>query len=199
MNWLDLLIVIPLIWGAYQGYKKGLVYMVLMLIGIVLGLYVAFKFSGLAVGFLAEHIKASKNALPYVAFFMVFAGIVLLIVLLAKFLEAVLKAASLSTFNKIAGGLLGIAKWGLIVSVFLGLLRSLENQVRIIPITTEKESKLYKPVLMFSAFLSPAFAEIKREFNENLGKIDSVIINTGKDTSHTTAKQSNEGNIPEIK
>src|SRR4051812_13134581 len=121
MNWLDIVIAIPLLWGAYQGFKRGMVFMVLMIIGMILGLYLAFKFSGLIVGLLAEYIHASKEILPYIAFVIVFAAIVLLVIFLAKLLEAILKAASLTAFNKVAGAVLGMAKWALIVSVVLWL------------------------------------------------------------------------------
>ena len=163
MNWLDLIIAIPLLWGAYQGYKKGLVFMVLMIIGMILGLYVAFKFSGLIVDMLAEHIHASRAALPYIAFAIVFAAIVLLVIFLAKFLEAILKSASLTPVNKVAGSVLGLAKWALIVSVILWLFKSLEHSVTIIPKKAEKQSMTYDFVLKFSTFITPTIEEIKKK------------------------------------
>ncbi|MEO8148292.1 MAG: CvpA family protein [Bacteroidia bacterium] len=175
MNWLDIVIAIPLLWGAYQGYKKGLVFMVLMIIGMIFGLYLAFKFSGLIVSLLAEHINASKDILPYIAFAIVFAAIVLLVIFLAKLLEAILKAASLTTFNKVAGSVLGMAKWALIVSVVLWLFKSLEHSLTIIPAKAKKESMTYDFVLKFSTFITPTFDEIKKEFNQNLGQVDSIV------------------------
>lgn len=175
MNWLDLAIAIPLFWGAYQGFKKGIIFMVLMIIGMVLGLYFAFKFSGLVTGLLSTYIHASKAALPYIAFALIFAAIVLLVILLAKFLENILKSASLTSFNKVAGAILGVAKWALIISVLLWLLKSLEPDITLISPKLKKESLVYRPVLNFSTFITPTFEEIKTEFNQNIGQMDSLI------------------------
>lgn len=170
MNWLDVVIAIPLLWGAYQGYKKGFVFMVLMIIGMIMGLYLAFKFSGLISGFLADYIHASKAVLPYIAFAIVFAAIVLMVVFLAKLLEAILKSASLTPLNKVAGSVLGLSKWALIVSVVLWMFKSLENSITIIPPKAKSESMTYEFVLKFSTFITPAFDEIKKEFHQNLGQ-----------------------------
>lgn len=175
MNWLDFIIAVPLLWGAYQGFKKGIIFMVLMIMGMVLGLYLAFKFSGLITGLLATQIHASKEIMPYIAFAIVFAAIVLLVIVLAKFLESILKSASLTNLNKVAGALLGMAKWALIVSVLLWLLKSLEPNVTVITSKAKKESLTYNPVLKFSTFITPTFEEIKTEFNQNIGQMDSII------------------------
>jgi membrane protein required for colicin V production len=182
MNWLDIVIAIPLLWGAYQGFKKGIIYMVLMIIGMVLGLYIAFKFSGLIVDMLSKSINASQDLLPYIAFGIVFACIVLLVLALTKFLEAILKAASLTNLNKVAGSLLGMAQWALLVSVLLWLLKSFEPKFYIIPAKIQTESITYTPVLKFSTFITPTLKEIKNEFSNNIGKLDSTMVKNQPDT-----------------
>jgi membrane protein required for colicin V production len=175
MNWLDGVIALPLLWGAYQGFKKGIIFMLLMIIGFILGMYIAFKFSNITVGFVAKYIDAGA-ALPYLAFAIVFVLIVVLVYALSKFLETILKTASLTSLNKAMGALAGLTKWALIVSVFLWLIKSLEPHVFILPLKLQNESVTYKPVLKLATFITPAFAEIKKEFNNNIGKVDSLII-----------------------
>lgn len=182
MNWLDIIIAIPLLWGAYQGFKKGIIYMVLMIIGMILGLYIAFKFSGLIVEMLSKSIHASQDVLPYIAFGIVFACIVLLVIVLTKFLEAILKAASLTNLNKVAGSLLGMAQWALIISVLLWLLKSFEPKFYIVPVKTQQESITYKPILKFSTFITPTLKEIKNEFSNNIGKLDSTMVKNVPDS-----------------
>ncbi|MBL7925828.1 MAG: CvpA family protein [Bacteroidia bacterium] len=182
MNWLDGIIALPLLWGAYQGFKKGIVFMLLMIIGMVLGMYIAFKFSGLIVGFLANHISATA-ALPYIAFALVFIIIVLVVYLLSKFLEAILKTTALTGLNKAAGAMAGLTKWALIVSVFLWMFKALEPHVYVIPLKAQDESITYNPVLKLATFITPAFTDIKRVFNNNIGKVDSLIINHVPDST----------------
>jgi len=182
MNWLDVVIAIPLLWGAYNGFKKGIIYMVLMIIGMVLGLYIAFKFSGLIEGVLAKNIHVSPAVLPYIAFAIVFACIVLIVIALTKFLETILKSASLTSLNKVAGSLLGMAQYALIVSVILWLVKSFEPGFYVIPAKAQTESMTYNPVLKFSTFITPTLKEIKDEFSINIGKLDSTMINNLPDS-----------------
>ncbi len=41
MNWLDIGIAVPLVWGAYVGFKKGLVIELASLAALILGIYAA--------------------------------------------------------------------------------------------------------------------------------------------------------------
>ena len=42
MNYLDFIIAVPLLWGAWKGFQRGIIFEIAMLIGIILGLYLAF-------------------------------------------------------------------------------------------------------------------------------------------------------------
>jgi membrane protein required for colicin V production len=168
MNILDLVLAVPLLWGAYKGFSRGIIYEVAMIIGLIAGLYLAFKFSGLVQGWLYKVVD-SNSALPSWAGFFIVSGIILLVFLLyARLLEGVLKAGDLNAFNKIAGALFGLLKFALVLSVILWLLRSLEPHLNFINRQTKQESKLYEPVLKTSTFLTPALQDIKNEFRQNL-------------------------------
>ena len=53
-NYLDILIAIPLLWGAYKGYTKGLIIEAASLAALVIGVYGAYRFSDLTSGFLQD-------------------------------------------------------------------------------------------------------------------------------------------------
>jgi membrane protein required for colicin V production len=168
MNVLDIIIAIPLLWGAYRGFRRGFIFEIFMLIGLILGLYVAFKFSHLINGLVEKIVSPSSSVIPYLSFFMVFAAIIIIMVLLARLLEKILNIASLTIFNKIAGAIFGLLKFALIVSVILWLFKALEPHWNFINAATKKQSLLYEPVLKTSTFITPAFQDIKEEFKENL-------------------------------
>lgn len=170
MNLLDIIIALPLLWGAYRGFKRGLIFEIFMIVGMIIGLYIAFKFSNLLNGWVSKIVPADSAVIPYLSFIIVFAAILLIMIFLAKLLEKILSITSLNIFNQIAGAVLGIAKFALIVSVVLWLLKSLEPHWNFINDTTKKESLLYAPVLKTATFLTPAFQDIKEEFKEKVGK-----------------------------
>lgn len=170
MNLLDIIIAIPLLWGAYRGFKRGFVFEIFMLIGLILGLYIAFKFSSLLNGWLSKIVSADSAVIPYLSFIIVFAAILLILILFAKLLENVLKAVSLNVLNQVAGAVLGIIKFALVVSIILWGFKSLEPHWNFINASTKKQSLLYGPVLKTASFLTPALQDIKEEFKEKVGK-----------------------------
>lgn len=166
MNYLDFIIAVPLAFGAWKGYQKGLIFEVAMIIGLILGFYLAFKFSG----FIQQLISGvvSNSILPYFSFFLVFTAVVVVMILLAKFLEQIIKAGSLTPVNQLLGGLLGLLKWGLILSVVISLLRPVDARMHLLDAKVKSESLLYTPVSKAGSYLFPALADIQKEFKETL-------------------------------
>ncbi len=168
MNILDVVIAIPLLWGAYKGFQRGVIYEIAFIIGLIIGLYAAFKLSGW-VETMLHSVMDNNSSLPHWVSFFIVVGIILAVFLLyAKLLEGVLKAGDLNVVNKIFGALFGLLKFALVVSVILWGLKSLEPQFNFINNQTKSESKLYDPVLSTATFLNPAFQDFKNEFNEHL-------------------------------
>ena len=40
MIWIDIVFLVPLLWGVYTGFKKGLVSQVLGLVSIIIGIWI---------------------------------------------------------------------------------------------------------------------------------------------------------------
>ncbi len=168
MNYLDFIIAVPLLWGAWKGFQRGLVFEICMIIGMLLGFYLAFKFSSIFEGLVSKYIHDSGNMLPYITFFIVFIAVVLIMVFLAKFLEGLLKIGSLTTVNKILGALFGLLKFGIAVSVILSLLRPVDARVGLLSAETKSHSKLYLPVMKTAHYIFPALQDVKEEFSKRV-------------------------------
>jgi membrane protein required for colicin V production len=169
MNFLDALIIAPLLWGAYKGFQKGLIFEIAMILGLIAGVYLGFKFSGLVYQLLQKVVSDEGQLLNYLSFFIVFGAIILIFIFYAKLMEAVLKITSLNLFNKIAGAVFGILKFALAISVIFWLLKPMQESVNVIPEKSRKESILYDYVLKIASSLAPAVKDVKDEFRENFG------------------------------
>ena len=170
MNWLDAIIAAPLLFGAYKGWKRGLIFEIAMIVGLIIALYIGFKCAGFVTGFINEHIKAMQNITPYFSFLLIFCTIILSFVLLAKLLEGILELTALSLFNNIGGAIFGLIKFGLVLSVLLWLIRTIEPGVIIIPDKFKETSLLYSPVLKVASSIHPLIQDVKKEFKDNIGK-----------------------------
>lgn len=175
MNFLDAIIAAPLIYGAYKGFQKGLIYEVAMILGLVIGVYLGFKFSGVAYDLLQKVLPDEGHLLHYISFFIVVGIIIVIFIFYARLMEAVLKITSLNLFNKIAGAVFGLAKIALALSVIFWLIKPIQKIVNVIPEKSRNESVFYPYVLKIASSLSPAVKDVKDEFKENFGS-DSFSI-----------------------
>ncbi len=169
MNYLDVIIAIPLLFGAWRGYKQGLIFEMAMIIGLILGFYIGFKFLHYFEKFVSKYISSSGDFLPYLTFFIVLALVIALMILLAKMLEAILKITALNLFNQIAGAVFGIIKFALVLSFLLALFKPVDLRMSLIPNKIKTESVLYNPVLNIAHYLFPAIQDVKKEFEHRVG------------------------------
>jgi membrane protein required for colicin V production len=171
MNAIDIILLIPLCWAIYKGFTKGLVIELATLIGLVLGIYGAVHFSFIANSYLSQYFEISEKLLPYISFGATFLVIIILVFALAKLIETFLKATALNIFNRIAGVVFSLLKFGLILSVIISLIEPVDRTLNLIPKETKNESLLYNPIKMFAPFIFPYLKEIK-------GKVEEKIENT---------------------
>ncbi len=45
MNWLDIVLAIPLLWFTYKGFRNGLIIELASLAALILGIFIALHFS----------------------------------------------------------------------------------------------------------------------------------------------------------
>jgi membrane protein required for colicin V production len=87
-------------------------------------------------------------------------------ILLARFLEGILKIGKLSQINQLAGSIFGGLKFALTVSVILAIFNPIDKRVKLVDDKTKKESLLYSPVINLSHLLFPALEDVKQEFEK---------------------------------
>jgi membrane protein required for colicin V production len=168
MNYLDFFIAVPLLWGAYKGWQRGLIFELAMIIGFLLGLYIAFKTSSLFESAVGKFIDAEGATLYVITFVIVLVAVVLLLVVFAKFLEGLLKIGKLTPINQVAGAVFGLLKFALAVSVVLSVFRPVDAQLQLLSAKTKSGSMLYQPVLSVSGFVFPALKDVQQEFSKHV-------------------------------
>lgn len=168
MNYLDFIIAIPLVWGAYKGFQRGFIFEIAMIIGLVLGLYLAFKMSSLFEGLVKKMVDAQGTTLHYLTFFVVFISVILIMVFLAKLLEGLLKIGNLNVFNKVAGTIFGIFKFALVLSVVIAVFRPIDAHLNLLSAKTKTSSMLYLPIANAAHYIFPALKDVQHEFGKRV-------------------------------
>ncbi len=114
MNWLDIVIVIALVFSAISGFANGLIKSVLSFIGLIVGVVLAGRFYVA----LSEHLSfiSSESAARIVAFIIIFLVVMIIATIVGVILTKVVSTMLLGWLNR----LLGLAFGVLIGAVFIG-------------------------------------------------------------------------------
>ena len=159
MNIIDILLGALLLFGLVRGLSKGLFVEVASLVALVAGIYGAIHFSNFAAEFLLERVDWSEQTVNLAAFAITFIIIVVAISLAGKALTKLADFAALGILNSILGGVFGILKIGLILSVVLLIFSRMNRTIPFISETDLEESVLYEPVKSLAPMLFPNFVK----------------------------------------
>lgn len=146
MNYLDLIIGIPIVLAAISGFRNGLIKEVASLVALALGLYFAIYFSDVVAKWLVEYIDIGENWLFIVAFIITFVGVVILVSFIGKLLSKVAAAAALGFINRFFGLIFGVLKGVVIMSALMLLFNMIDDKQKILRSDVKQNSMLWQPV-----------------------------------------------------
>ena len=146
MNYLDIILAVPLLWGLYKGISKGIIKELATLIALIAGIYGAVHFADNINPYLKEQFTIESSFLPIVSFAITFIIIVLAVKLIGFIIDKVVKAVALGIISRILGGVFGVLKTAFILSALLLIINTFDYYLKLIPIEQKKQSVLYKPI-----------------------------------------------------
>lgn len=159
MNFIDILIIVPLGYAAWQGFKKGFIIELFTLLALLVGIYAGIHFSDWTARFIRESFGVEGKYLPVVAFTLTFLAVGAMVYFAGKMLERMIKVVNLSPVNKILGIVLGLIKMVYTISIGIILLETYDERGDFIPEDIKTESLLYQPVKKVASATIPAIEE----------------------------------------
>lgn len=159
MNFIDILLLIPIGYAAWKGFQHGFIIELFTLLAILVGIYVGIHFSDFVAGWLKETFSWDSPYLPVVAFTVTFLGVGAMIYFGGKVVEKMIKVVNLSPVNKAFGIVFATLKMLYILSVLLVLVESYDEKGNFFPEKTKNSSLLYIPVRDISVKTVPALSE----------------------------------------
>ncbi len=155
MNYLDLLILLPLTYAAWTGFRKGFVIEVFTLLAFFFGIYAGVHFSDYTAEKLAGEIDINTVYMPAISFTITFLVVGALVFFAGKAVEKLVQVTALSPMSKMGGLVFGVLKMLLIISVLLSIVESYSEKNDMIPKETREKSILYQPVKTLSLYTVP--------------------------------------------
>ena len=150
MNFLDIIIAIPLIFFIYKGWRRGIIFEIAALAGILVGCWAAINLST----WIAELLNLQGEGTILFAFFIAFMGAVVGAYFLGKMVEGLVKMVKAQFLNKLLGSLAGMLKCLLVISILLNFILLIDHNHVIITPKAQEESVLYKPTYKIGNKLS---------------------------------------------
>ena len=169
MNYIDIIIAIPLIYALYRGWKKGLIIEVATLIALILGIFLAVNYSDYTKDVLTDKLDISSNYIGFLAFIITFISVVVIINIIGKYVSKMMHAISLGFINRIFGALFSFAKFLIILCIFVALFEGLDRNVGIVKKEIKVNSKLYYPIYDLAMGLHSSF---------NIGELTDEVKKT---------------------
>jgi membrane protein required for colicin V production len=152
MNYLDIVIIIPLLYGLAKGFSNGIIIELSNIISVFLAIYIGIHFSELVYPYLKiDILNDYSNLIPLIAFLIVFIVIMVIVKSIGEVINKITNHLALGLISKILGAVFGMTKIILICICLLLLATNYElidrktqnNSILLIPL--QKASKIVLP------------------------------------------------------
>ncbi len=166
MSFFDIIVAALLGYSLYKGIKNGLFVEVASFISLLLGIYLAIKFSSLMTGIISKHVSWKPTNIQITAFILTFILVVIAVYFLAKILTGIADFAMLGWMNKLGGGFFRILKTILILSIFIALFEKVNFNNTFAKKETLDNYIFYNPVKKVAAFVYPSIEKWYETFKK---------------------------------
>ncbi|HXH18160.1 MAG TPA: CvpA family protein [Chitinophagales bacterium] len=146
---IDTLLIIFLIAGFINGFRRGLIYSLCAFIGLFFGMLLAMKYSYLLSGYLYEEGIIRTRLLPFISFALIFIAVMIAMKLAYRLVQSMADTLFLGTINNIIGGMLWAAILALLFSTVLWYL----DKMSLIPSEAKAASKTYSYIISLSSIV----------------------------------------------
>jgi membrane protein required for colicin V production len=155
MNFLDIILLVPLIWFAYRGFSRGFVIELASLVGLIAGIWGAIHFSFYAADILANNFGMGPKYLPIASFIVTFLVVVIVVYIIGKIIEKFIDILALGFFNKLAGLAFGVVKAAFLLSIVILVINSFDDDRSVITPKMREGSMLYNTIEKFAPSIIP--------------------------------------------
>jgi membrane protein required for colicin V production len=166
MNSLDTAILLIAALFFIRGIFRGFVFELVTVVGLILGYVISITYLSLLAGYILSFFpSAPESIVNLVSFFVLFVGTNLLLRMVANIVTKTLKIAMLGWLNRLLGGILGMLKSIIIMSILVFV-------IDLIPFS----SVLLEQVEVQTSELYPILNALGPRLYDEIQKITSILL-----------------------
>ena len=179
MNWLDIVILVPLAFFAWQGFKNGFIMEIFTLAALILGIWASLEFSYIAEKFLVNQFNLKTDYLHIISFIVTFIIVVVAVNLLGKVVEKIFHAIAFGALDKVLGGVFGVVKGIVFLTILVYVFDSFNMKKGLIADDVKEESTLYPKLEDISTrMIDYVFNGEKPDIQKHRERIEEVVEET---------------------
>lgn len=159
MNWIDIVIIILLVFGLARGFINGFIKELASLLALILGIWGAIKFSSFTAERLYDFFDMTGQYVGIIAFLITFVLIVIGVHFVGLVVDKFIEKISLGFLNSLLGLIFGVFKSALILSVIFTVLNAIDAKHKFLPRKQIEDSRLYSPIADIAPAIFPVIGE----------------------------------------
>lgn len=162
MSTIDIIIAVIIVAAAIWGAFKGFVKQIISIVGLLLGIWCAFKFSAWLAAQTREllSLTMAQDTLCIIAFAIIFLVVLILSNLIGKGIEKIIKLSMLGWINRLLGFLFGGVKATILLGLAVYVINYLNKMFNFIPKEVLAGSKGYAFLEQFNSNIFPFLERI---------------------------------------
>ena len=160
MATLNIILLVCFLPGIIRGLSKGFLEQALALVGIVLSVWAAFRFSSLVCTWIKPYLEVSETVLSVISFALILVVVALVAILVGKLLTKLLELAMLGWLDKVLGLVLALAVNALAIGVVIVLFDTLNLKFGFVKPEVLDGSVVYTALKDLSYLVFPYLKEL---------------------------------------
>ena len=173
---LDVVGLLLIILFFIRGYTKGFIVAAFSVLGILLGILCALKLSQSFAAWLLAKGWVTSGWVQIVSYVLLFAGVVIIVNLIAKLIQKAVEGLLLGTVNRIAGG----AVYALVSVLLWSTLLWIGGHMHIISAETIAASKSYSWFTRIAPWFFEQVGKLLPVFKDTFSKLENFFDNVNK-------------------
>lgn len=156
----DIIILICFLPAIVGGIRRGFIEQAVALVSVILGAWLAFKFSNVVGEWLQPYFEVSETVLHVISFAAIMIAVVLVLFVLGKVMAGLTKLVMLGWLDRLLGLVFALLKAGLIVGILIILFDTLNLKFGFVDNAVLDESVLYAPIRDIAYMIFPYLKEL---------------------------------------
>ena len=149
MIYIDLIVIVVLLYAFLKGFANGLVNELASFLGLLIGTIISYSFSDDLSKIIDDYVEIDGQILNILSFILLFILTSFLFTIVGKYMTKLIKYISLGTINRLLGGIFSSLKF-LIIIVSISMVINYFSEllaIEIIPSDQKNKSTVY-PILI---------------------------------------------------